>query len=773
MFLVWHSHSQENVIRLALAKHFEVQYDSQNHDKAFGMKVGNIEPYDPTEVADWHAKIATSGTGPEGVKVREQYGNYSTVINGNQVRWFAHGKLVNEGYIEHWASQNLKNWDKSIERKGGNPDASVDWRSQHFALTNMSSLTALLAQVVYQFLAIGTVDPDLATAFISIRVSLRLGSGADEIEIMNSEENIEQAERKKRSELDNLSDMFQCIESMKGMGKSGMDPENGVHVFKYMCALVNPNAKQLPAFLQNLLDKKSLAPTLANRVMVMSSSDIGVQWLKVNKVTSPHPVLKTYPDLVLRLRFTKGFSSVAFDKLVNEFASEAGRHGLASLESPLTRTLLMDANLLKSEAFIDKRQQEAVPSYRDGRAGDMLHSRMADDFIDRYFLPVRKVWGSSSSSDVLPGSSTISPIRFKPRDTFKTADAWVAYSRLTPFIERILQMKYGNAAETWPEAAAKYLREHQMGSYDLDCLKTSSALPAQFDSRPSEMMKLIEQNFQPLKGMLNKIAAAEALKQAPQDTQKDQTEPGKDEETNEGAGEDQKEVLGDVTQELAKDMSAADKIALVQKLNKEQKQQHHSDTQGAFLKAASNLWRDKVFVFENVDQAKTWLESSQAGLRVRSVVIDVSMPDTLQTSSTSRDISKKPDEVHQKGWAASCKKLPATPIVGHLIIRPCQHDIHLFEKEVDNTHQHGRTITVQIALPKSFQAKLDSAQKRSFGPHNDTLERSGVDFVMRSIGRRSESAKAVDDENEEEKSDDEGAEVGQAEPTIALLLRIP
>ena len=92
--------------------------------------------------------------------------------------------------------------------------------------------------------------------------------------MLNSDENIKQGEMKNRRELDNLCDVLQLFESMKILGKHGLDPSTGVHVFKYMCALHNPKEKQLQPYMKSLLDKKSLPPTLANRLAVMSSSDI-------------------------------------------------------------------------------------------------------------------------------------------------------------------------------------------------------------------------------------------------------------------------------------------------------------------------------------------------------------------------------------------------------------------------------------------------------------------------------------------------------------------
>ena len=123
-------------------------------------------------------------------------------------------------------------------------------------------------------------------------------------------------------------------------------------------------------------------------------------------------------------------------------------------------------------------------------------------------------------------------------------------------------------------------------------------------------------------------------------------------------------------------MTAAQRQHLVQQLNKDCEDNHKKNTEALFFKSAAHLFRSRVVVFESAENAKRWMESSQAGLKMRVAILDVSMPPSLQTSHRSRQISLKPNEAQQDGWAKDIKLLPATPVLGHVLIRACYHDLH-------------------------------------------------------------------------------------------------
>ena len=120
----------------------------------------------------------------------------------------------------------MKGWDASIERRGGGLDASMAMDSQEISMTNLSSLYALIATVVQRFYQgtlvkkLVTVTPEtmgtmetmetgasdiIEKAAKSVRVLIFFGAGAADIDLLNGLENIEQQERKRHGELDNIA----------------------------------------------------------------------------------------------------------------------------------------------------------------------------------------------------------------------------------------------------------------------------------------------------------------------------------------------------------------------------------------------------------------------------------------------------------------------------------------------------------------------------------------------------------------------------------------
>jgi hypothetical protein len=110
------------------------------------------------------------------------------------------------------------------------------------------------------------------------------------------------------------------------------------------------------------------------------------------------------------------------------------------------------------------------------------------------------------------------------------------------------------------------------------------------------------------------------------------------------------------------------------------------------------------------------------------------------------------------------KQLPATPIVGPALIRPALHSLETLNQELQSTHSHKRSIIVPIAIPSEYLRYLASAGRRSLGPHDE--EASGIDFVMRTIGRKFEKKEEGEQETvedtvdaaEDEAESDEGEE---------------
>ena len=96
-------------------------------------------------------------------------------------------------------------------------------------------------------------------------------------------------------------------------------------------------------------------------------------------------------------------------------------------------------------------------------------------------------------------------------------------------------------------------------------------------------------------------------------------------------------------------------------------------------------------------------------------------------------------------------------VVGHILIRNSHMNIETLHAELGKTHVHRRMICVPVDVPSSYVRYLRSAASRSFGPNEE--EKSGVDFTMRTIGRRFErKPKEDEDEVDGDEEDDEGAE---------------
>ena len=142
------------------------------------------------------------------------------------------------------------------------------------------------------------------------------------------------------------------------------------------------------------------------------------------------------------------------------------------------------------------------------------------------------------------------------------------------------------------------------------------------------------------------------------------------------------------------------------------------------------LLRNRVVVVRRAADAKTFMQTSSQGLLARTIVVDVSMPADRQSSRNSRAICNVPTETFLKEKAEDIAIIPASPIVGHVLIRSCHHDVETLHKGLESTHAHRRMVCVPIDVPDYYQRYLNSAASRSYGPQEDA-ERSGVDFAMR------------------------------------------
>lgn len=203
----------EITLKKQLAQALDIRYGAVKQDKPFAHDVAGVSPYDVgkvqaalTKVRELREKVAGNPDNSQVAREFKQSCCMAVVVSGCLVNW-SPVKPPNVGYIKHWAENKLPGWDATLERKAAGIDSSVQLESQHLSITSMSSLLALMAQTVLLFKQGRLTAPEhefIRNAFCSLRVSLHLDLQTDELMLVNEAENIEQAERKRHNELDNI-----------------------------------------------------------------------------------------------------------------------------------------------------------------------------------------------------------------------------------------------------------------------------------------------------------------------------------------------------------------------------------------------------------------------------------------------------------------------------------------------------------------------------------------------------------------------------------------
>ena len=112
--------------------------------------------------------------------------------------------------------------------------------------------------------------------------------------------------------------------------------------------------------------------------------------------------------------------------------------------------------------------------------------------------------------------------------------------------------------------------------------------------------------------------------------------------------------------------------------------------------------------------------------------------------------------------ASKLSCLPMTPIVGSALIRYGFQTCQFFDVDLANSMPYRSSVFVPIVLPSSYEKFLKSAAKRALGPAGDSLERSGVEYQIRTIGARGSAQDSGQDKDDEEKSEDDEDDVFDA-----------
>ena len=152
---------------------------------------------------------------------------------------------------------------------------------------------------------------------------------------------------------------------------------------------------------------------------------------------------------------------------------------------------------------------------------------------------------------------------------------WTACARIQPFTLAVLQNDYNVDATSWPDSIRAFYKELWTGDFDAELQKTNGQIPAHYDSRRSEMLKVVREQFVSLARALSSTKAAKAMSVVPGAP----TAP----DGSLGGVRD-----GDVTAIFAAAKSALEKKELVGKLNEQAFQERATSLQREVLVPAAS-----------------------------------------------------------------------------------------------------------------------------------------------------------------------------------------
>ena len=148
---------QEHSLKLGIAKHLKIQYDTVNLSGPIAKSVNGVPAYDAAQTETLQKEYMDlveahprqkGAERDDTAKTLKDKATAARVISGCLVKWRIPGKTHNIGYIKKWASTHLQDWDTSIERRAGGLNMSDKYNAQHLTLTNQSSLLAMIATFV-------------------------------------------------------------------------------------------------------------------------------------------------------------------------------------------------------------------------------------------------------------------------------------------------------------------------------------------------------------------------------------------------------------------------------------------------------------------------------------------------------------------------------------------------------------------------------------------------------------------------------------------------
>ena len=291
--------------------------------------------------------------------------------------------------------------------------------------------------------------------------------------VLNQSENVEQFERKRHTEMDNIAVVAAWTESVRGLPGKVLDCEKPLDVLKYVALMGDPRTpREVPPWLDELFTKLKAGSARSAgfdaKLAAITNKMVTKQWLNSKKVSLLHPQIKSYADLALRHRFLRGFVPEARQRLYDKIVLPMGERGLASKPFPITRAVLMDPNILTSDAFGTLKEKEDVPSWRDGAAGRALQVRMADAAGTRYWD-----YDFHQASD-------------QKASIFASGSTWAGFTRLISHLEAAMEGALGTRS-SWPDSAACVFREIWRGEHDQELARLAAQLPSNLDNTPTQM----------------------------------------------------------------------------------------------------------------------------------------------------------------------------------------------------------------------------------------------------------------------------------------------
>ena len=345
------------------------------------------------------------------------------------------------------------------------------------------------------------------------------------------------------------------------------------------------------------------------------------------------------------------------------------------------------------------------------------------------------------------------PVSGDGKAAFISDKAWASFTRLINAFETLLETEFGPMSG-WDQSVSSVYRQLWTGDLDAEVAKLSDGMSEIVDSNKQLLLGRVKE-FPPIARLLScrELQGANVKMQTSQEVQKIE-EP----ETTWASPADAL-MEGDVTAELAPHKTAAEKKQLCDKLNAEALKARNKEIEECFGAMGAECFRTKVMTFKSTAECKNYMQSSVGGIVARTILVDFTMPDSLQAGPKNRLLAKAPSKDYQKQMAAEINTIPMRPVIGHVLARGVT-SLETFDLELEGSHGYKRSIMVPVEVPEEYMRYIRSATSRSHGPTDDLS--SGIDFVMYTVGRQRAAggSKPADADGGDQDDEEEEAQSG-------------